>query len=281
MTPGTVEHRDLFCRTFIDTHVPYDPEALPWPKLDGLLLERLRAFPFWSYARSIEHRAGRMVSGFARTVEDPAIREAIALQGVEETRHGRLMEHVAERYAIDAPLLPIPDLPAVKEEFLTFGFGECSDSFIGFGGFALARRKALFPKAILTIFERILWEEARHIVFFVNWWRYEQARAGRGGLFVRTLDAVRFHARSVLGTADDVAAAPVDMATIRRMLDGTSIADFLAAALEENRRHMAHFDPRLIRPRLVPAVATLALLGIRLLPPRDPPENRAHPRLAA
>jgi hypothetical protein len=78
--PGTAAHRELFCRTFIDTHDPYEPERLPWPLLDELHLERLRAFPLWSYGRSIEQRAGRM-----------------------ETRHGRLMSDVLERYGIDAP----------------------------------------------------------------------------------------------------------------------------------------------------------------------------------
>ena len=31
---GSPEHRDLFCRTFIETHVPYEPESLPWPRLE-------------------------------------------------------------------------------------------------------------------------------------------------------------------------------------------------------------------------------------------------------
>src|ERR1700722_19578443 len=130
MKPGTPQHRELFCRTFVDSHVRFEPESLPWPELDGQLLERLRAFPFWSYARSIEHRAGRMVTAFANTIDEPAIREAVAVQGVEETRHGRLMAHVTERYGISAPLLPLPDQRAVKDDFTIFGFGECTDSFI-------------------------------------------------------------------------------------------------------------------------------------------------------
>ncbi|MBI3076600.1 MAG: hypothetical protein HYY85_06385 [Deltaproteobacteria bacterium] len=38
---GSAAHRDLFCRTFIDTHLPYDPAALPWPELDPAALARL------------------------------------------------------------------------------------------------------------------------------------------------------------------------------------------------------------------------------------------------
>jgi hypothetical protein len=282
MKPGSTEHRDLFCRTFIESHVPFEPEALPWPKLDGLLLERLRTFPFWSYARSIEHRAGRMVSGFAQTLPDPLIREAVALQGVEEARHGRLMAHVTERYGVDAPLLPIPDLPANGAEFTTFGFGECTDSFIGFGGFAIARRKQLFPDAMMAIFENVLWEEARHIVFFINWWRYEQVAAGRDGVLARYGDALRWHVRAVVGTAEDAGAAPsIDLATIRGLLGDVTPGKFLAAALAENRRHMARFDRRLLRPRIVPTLATLALLGVRMLPPRAPHGRANRPQLAA
>jgi len=32
---------------------------------------------------------------------------------------------------------------------------------------------------------------------------------------------------------------------------------------------MARLDPRLLRPRIVPFLATAALLGLRMLPPRE------------
>jgi hypothetical protein len=279
MKPGTPQHRELFCRTFVESHVRFEPEALPWPELDGLLLERLRAFPFWSYARSIEHRAGRMVTAFAQTISEPAIREAVALQGVEETRHGRLMAHVTERYGITAPLLPLPDQRAVKDDFTIFGFGECTDSFIGFGGFAIARRKRLFPESLLTIFENVLWEEARHIVFFINWWRYEQVLAGRDDWWTRTADALRYHVRSIAGTAEDTSIAPpIDLETVRGMMGDLTPAEFIAAALAENARLMERFDRRLLRPRIVPTLAQLALAGLNLLPPRV---AAAAPRLVA
>ncbi|HYZ17098.1 MAG TPA: hypothetical protein VE591_11875 [Candidatus Acidoferrum sp.] len=274
MRVGTPQHREIFCRSFIDTHVPYEPENLPWPDLDATLLERLRAFPFWSVARSIEQRAGKMVTAFAHTIEDPLIREAVALQGIEETRHGRLMSHVLERYRIDVPVIPFADPRAIREDFLIFGFGECMDSFIGFGAFAIARRKQLFPDALMDIFEKILWEEARHIVFFINWWRYEEAKAGRDGLVHRTLESMKYHLKTVTQPARGVA----DVAwpklegndLFQSMVGDVTPVMFLEAALEANRAMMDQLDRRLIKPRLMPRLATAALLAIRMLPPRKP-----------
>jgi len=286
MKPGTAAHRELFCRTFIDTHDAFEPERLPWPELDGLYLQRLRAFPLWSYARSIEQRAGRMVTAFAQTLEDPLIREAVALQGVEETRHGRLMTHVLERYGIDAPQLPVADPPARRDDFLIFGFGECTDSFVGFGAFALARQKRLFPDSLLSIFEGVLWEEARHIAFFINWWRYEEARAGRDGLLQRAYGSLKYHARAIVGAAQGGADTPplpnIERAQIKAMLDGITPVMFLETALAENRRHMERLDPRLIKPLLMPTLATLALIGLRLLPPLPAKDvQREERRIAA
>ncbi|HYW52758.1 MAG TPA: hypothetical protein VE826_02245, partial [Dongiaceae bacterium] len=208
MRVGTPEHRDLFCRTFIETHVDFEPEQLPWPELDEVNLRRLRAFPFWRYARSIEQRAGRMVTAYANIVDDPVIREAVALQGTEETRHGRLMAHAIERYGIDAPPLDIADAPVSDEEFAIFGFGECTDSFVGFGAIALAREKKILPSALLEVFDGVMYEEARHIVFFINWWRYEQARAGRGGLGSHVLKALGYHFRAAMGTVSGATDLP-------------------------------------------------------------------------
>jgi hypothetical protein len=272
MRVGTPQHRELFCRTFIETHESFEPAELPWPDLHGVDLQRLRAFPFWRYARSIEQRAGRMVTAFAKTVEDPMIREAVALQGVEETRHGRLMEHVISRYGIDAPPLDIADAPISSEEFRIFGFGECTDSFVGFGAIALAREKKILPDALLAIFDGVMFEETRHVVFFMNWWRYEQARAGRDNVFSRTLTALGYHGRAAMGTvtgATDLPPMPkLDDPDLADIVAGITPLMFLETALRENRRMMARLDRRLIKPQVMPAIATALMLAIRMLPPR-------------
>ncbi|MBV9102138.1 MAG: hypothetical protein JO060_01020 [Candidatus Eremiobacteraeota bacterium] len=276
MKLGTPEHRDLFCRQFIETHVSFDPERLPWPSLDGETLALLRAFPFWSYAESIEARSARMVELFAHTIDDPLIKEAINVQAVEEYRHERLMSHVLSFYGVEAPALPVGEPRATREDFYVFGFGECTDVFIGFGAFSLAREKEIFPSALLGIFEQLLFEEARHVVFFTNWWRYEETRAGRDAPVRRTIEALKYHAKAALGTVGDAPKTPMPKLEGRfaEVFADVTPVRFLQAALAENRRVMAKVDPRLLRPALMPTLGTLALAGLSVLPPRAAPPVR-------
>lgn len=272
---GSLEHRDLFCRTFIETHRAFEPENLPWPRLEARYVDLLRAFPFWSFARSMEQEAERMIAAFCTTLADPVIREAVELQGYEEGRHGRLLNHMLERYAIDVPAVPLSNLPVTRDDFVVFGFSECVDSVVGFGGFALAREKQIFPRALLDIFEHILFEEARHITFFINWWRYEEELAGNTSPFARTLAALKYHVRAIAHQAQGaqgaaVVPAPIDLTGggSQAILEGVSPQMFLSVALAEERKMMARLDPRLLRPAIVPFLATAALVGLRMLPPR-------------
>jgi hypothetical protein len=59
------------------------------------------------------------------------------------------------------------------------------------------------------------------------------------------------------------------------ILEGVSPKMFLEVALAEERAMMSRIDPRLLRPRLVPVLATVALLGLRLLPPRAETPKRS------
>jgi hypothetical protein len=270
MKIGTPQHRDLFCRTFIDSHVVFDPETLPWPELDAETLHLVRAFPFWSYAESIEARSARMVELFALTIDDPLIRQAVEVQAVEEYRHERIMAHVLSFYGIEAPRLPVGEPVATQEAFYIFGFGECTDVFIGFGAFSLARQKRIFPQALLDIFGQLLYEEARHVVFFTNWWRYERSRMGEDLPVLRTVESIKYHAKAAMGTVGNAPKTPMPKleGPFADVFSDVTPARFLEAALAENRRVMGRIDDRLIKPALMPTIGTLALLGLRLLPPR-------------
>src|SRR5215470_13515541 len=134
MKIGSEEHKQIFCRHFMETYQEYDPKTLPWPDLDEAALQRLRSVPFWQEVFYTERRAGAIVKAFTDTVTDPVLKQAIAMQGEEETRHAELIRVMIDRYGIDAKELPMEMLPAdIETAFKDFGFGECVDSFLGFG----------------------------------------------------------------------------------------------------------------------------------------------------
>ncbi|MGH7729330.1 MAG: ferritin-like domain-containing protein [Vulcanimicrobiaceae bacterium] len=269
MIYGSEAHKEAFCRTFIDTHRAFVPRELPWPALDQTSIDRLRSIPFWSVALASERNAGEMVSRFARTLADPAIREAMAVQGVEEERHAALLEAMLERYEI--PLVHRSPKPAIASErqFLDFGYEECIDSFLGFGIFGLARQIQLFIPALTDIFEVVLNEEARHVTFFVNWIAYERIRRGRSAFAYQALATTLGYVRAVIrivttfapGAKDGQKTQGVGFAAegAFTLFEDVTWRRFLRSCVDLNAHYMALMPPELLKPTVLPTMATLAL----------------------
>jgi len=260
---GSDAHKSLFCRQFTDSHLKFEPNSLPWPELDEAALGRLRAVPFWQEVRHTERRAGAIVAAFAATVTDPLVREAIALQGFEETRHSELLAVMIERYGIDAPEQPIePFGDDIEKAFIDFGFGECVDSFLGFGAFKIARESNFLPEGMFEILDTLMYEETRHIVFFINWIAWREAQRGQLARLSRHALALRFYGRAIgrlIGTiwrgreANDGRDFSATQSSV--FLEGFSAYHFIASCCEENRRRMGALTPPLLQPRLLPAWA--------------------------
>ena len=275
---GSEEHKELFCRWFVDTHDGYDPLKLPWPDLDAASLARLRAVPFWCTALQIERNAGYMVTEFARKLPDPQIREAVTLQGFEEKRHAKMIGTLVERYGLTAetdPGLPQP----TKRAFVDFGYNECLDSFFGFGVFRLAREAGVLPDSLIGLFTRVLYEEARHITFFANWIAYDRVRRGYRLPVMQAPGTASGYFRSLWrliglarGGRDNSESRKFGEAFNEVSFSSLTLRDFLAACIAENDEVMARLDDRLLRPNVVPAIARAAL---RLMPePREKPAPR-------
>lgn len=275
---GSEAHKELFCRQFMETHEHYDPTTLAWPELDSAQLDRLRSVPFWQEVYHTERRAGAIVAAFTPTVQDAVVREAVALQGFEEARHAELIRVMIDRYGLDATAQPIEQLPSNLEvAFIDFGFGECMDSFLGFGAFKTARQSEFLPEAMFQIFDVLMYEETRHIVFFINYMAWREIQRGRGAAPLRALTSAWYYGRALsrlLGMVrqgkqsndgKDFAVTQANM-----FLDGFSFRQFVEDCYRENARRMSVFDPDLLQPRLLPAVADMAVAGLRLWERRRP-----------
>src|SRR5215475_10903413 len=198
MKIGSQEHRDAFCSHFTQTYIDYDPKTLHWPTLTGEALQRMQAVPFWEEVFYTERRAGAIVAAFTETVSDPVLKKAIALQGEEETRHANLIRVMINKYGLDAPERPMEDLGTdIETRFKAFGFGECLDSFLGFGLFKIAWQSEFLPREMLKIFETLMYEETRHIVFFINWMAYTEAQRGLLARALLPLKSLHYYARAI------------------------------------------------------------------------------------
>ncbi len=269
MKIGSQEHRDAFCRHFTQTYTEYDPNTLPWPVLDDEALQRIRSVPFWEEVFYTERPAGAIVAAFTETVA-----------GREETRHARLIRVMIEKYGLDAAERPLGDISEdIETRFKDFGFGECLDSFLGFGLFKIALQSEFLPKEMLRIFETLMYEETRHIVFFVNWMAYTEAQRGWVARAILPLTSLRYYMRAMgrmaglarrgreLNDGKNFAATQVSM-----FLDGFNFRRFLEDCYSENSRRMSAFEPELLRPSFMPQLANTALRALRLWSSQAKPE---------
>ena len=265
---GSPEHLRLFATMLLDTHNPYKPAVIDWPKLTPEALERVTSLPIWDIAVQTEGRASIRVKTFAETIDDPVLREALELDAVEEARHKVVLSKLVEAYGIK--LAAEPEYAPPKNAlwaWLVTGYSECIDSFFSFGLFETARRSGYFPSELVETFEPVIQEEARHILFFANWvaWRRRNLPFWQRPAFRITEWAVWvFLIWERIGIARGLDNAG-EMQDANFAMNGTgavgielSPAELIDLCLAENDRRMAGYDQRLLRPRPVPGLARFA-----------------------
>jgi hypothetical protein len=300
---GSEEHKKLLCRTFIDTHDPFKPTEIKWPDLDAEGLARLKAMPVWNEATRTEAATAVKVQSLGDTEKDPLLAEAISLQGYEEGRHAEVLMLLTKHYGIPVAPFPPPEVPKDPTlAFLRTGYGECLDSFFAFGLFRLGVRADLFPKALTDVFDQIMQEEARHILFIVNWAAYLRARRPvllrpgfdlwrgwnitaqafdrlKGALAMAGGDGKKDDADKADKKDEIVRDASQDGFTLKShsMFGDFSLRSFLETCLEENNKRLSLYDPRLLRPTLVPSVvkAMIKVLPRKKNGPKATPEQKA------
>jgi hypothetical protein len=279
---GSEGHKKAFCRMLLDTHNPYSPSIVDWPILEAEARDRLVSLPIWDIAMQTEGNASLRVLSYAATIKDPLLREAVEIDGFEETRHKQVLSNLVQAYGI--PLAPEPEYLCPRRPewaFLLAGFCECVDTFFAFGLFALAQRSGFFPPALVDTFEPVVQEEGRHILFFVNWvaWHRRNLPTWRRILFaVKILSVWAFLIWERIGFAfngargGQAATGGGDnnfVFTGGKAIGGVdmSAAVLIGVCLSEYELRFSGYDARLLRPRVMPRVMRFAS---RFLGPRSP-----------
>lgn len=260
---GSQEHKIAFCGVLLDTFDPYKPAVIAWPKLSEDARKRLTDLPFWDVAIETEGLASCRMKLMGETATDPLIKKAIDLNAFEEERHKYVIHHMLDFYNI--PTGPEKSYTAgfdAEWYFLRTGYGECFDSFFAFGLFKMAQESGFFPPELVEVFEPVVREESRHILFFVNWVAYTAASKN---IFARILFRMKCLAalgvsalgRMSLASANDGGKSTDNFVAVggETLTVGLTPRKLIEVALEENEKRMSLFNRHLTRPQMMPFIA--------------------------
>jgi hypothetical protein len=276
LRPGSDRHQREVCRMFRETFNPYSPAVLDWPKLDQHTLQRIVSLPIWDIAVQTEGKARLRMAAYARTLSDPDMRDALALNAWEENRHKEVLSRMVAAYGIALAQEAAYAYPKDPEwAYLVTGYSECIDSFFAFGLFEAARRSGLFPQELVDTFEPVMQEECRHILLFANWAAWHRARLPwwrRIGFETKVLAVWSFLVWERIGLARTIDAEGNEQAQdnnftvsgAQKLTDGgIDVPRLMALCLEENERRFSGYDARLLRPTTVPRLVRVALKCLR------------------
>ncbi|MDD2795682.1 ferritin family protein [Acidocella sp.] len=270
--PGSEAHYQMMTRLLEETYNPYKPAVLDWPVLDAETKARITSLPIWDIAVQTEIKASMRIEAFAKTVKNPALRAALLHMAGEERRHRDVLSRLVAAY--DIPMQPDEEyvLPVDAEwGFMVTGFSECVDSFFAYGLFEMARRSGYFPRELVETFEPVVQEEGRHILFFTNWIAWHKANMPlwrRPYFALKTAAVWAFLIWERIGIARDVdglegADANFTINGSKALSDEMDPAVLIDICLQEDKRRMAGYDARLLRPTTMPRLARLARLIVR------------------
>ena len=119
----------------------------------------------------------------------------------------------------------------------------------------------------MKVFDGVMEEEARHILFFSNWAAHRGHQlplVQRPWFLVRRVAGVALQALGRVKTALQLRDTEESDDFTMQVPDEIGASDVTLVGLArtcvaENERRLAHYDPRLLRPKIVPSLVGLAL----------------------
>jgi hypothetical protein len=279
---GSYDSKKQFCRRFTEGYA-LESESILWPSLDHSTQERLQGIPLWPRVRQSKHRAAQIVSAFADTLSDSMIKAAIALQAQQEQQHYQSFESFIQTYDIAAPALQTASLPPnLEAAFIDLGFQKCLDTLLGFGFYGLAHETQALPEELLQCFDGLLNAEARHIIFFINWFAYYRTKQGKSWNELQGIGTIWQQRGELLkllmafGKDDD------DDNILFILFGGTqpeklTAERFLTLCLSENKRRMSLPSSAGLQPQLAPTLASFGRSILQFWPHRKANSNLISP----
>jgi hypothetical protein len=283
MRIGSLEHRDLICREFINGFKSYEASALAWPELNTGDAARLRTIPFWSRLIRTEQLAAERARRIAEDESDDAMREALGLLAYEKTRTASLIECMMQRYGIKSQRLASERRHLGEWGFILNGAAETYDSIFAFGLFRVAMASRLLPPVLTAIFEQVISEESRHVLFFHNWAILRTRFAAfpnqplvicrrSAALMMRTLRTFSTAVRIAINRQTPAGSDNFTAWALARLSPEVNLRNLIEIGLKEFGDRMENFDPRLPRPYVAPRFLRLASHLLKRTP--EPPANK-------
>ena len=182
MQIGSTEHKELFCRSFLESHRAYEPErfalAGSWTRYRS---RGLRAIPIWTMALEVELKRRKDA---LRVLRSDGARPAGAQGASSCRRYEEIVTGVCSRTNDPAVRLERRNQAKAKrirpraKPSSTSATTSASIRSRGSAYSSLACDAKILPESLTSTSRACLVEEARHIVFFINWIAWDRYRRG-------------------------------------------------------------------------------------------------------
>ncbi len=271
MKIGSFQHKQRFCRDLQQHRVDLGHQE-SWPSVDDVTQARLQTMPLWHALQVQKQQTRQFLSQCAEAETDATLQTAIAHAAKLVQHQGKAISTLIQTYEISQasqarPLSSVP-LAAV-------GARNCTQSFLAFGLYQLAKQREYLPIELLERFDGLLNLEAQQCVFWVNWlayrsaqkqlsqWQLRLASIRQNWLLIRFLLTVD---RVELADLEDPALT--DTGDFLRTLKRES---FLRACMAESQTRFEEVDPELLRPQLTATLAQGLAETLKFWPQRQQP----------
>jgi len=106
--PGSEAHLRLLCLELLETHDPYKPSIIDWPRLDEETRHKIVSLPIWDIAVQTEGRASMNVKVYGERLEQGLLKEAVEMDAFEESRHKLVLSNMVAFYGHARPEACLP-----------------------------------------------------------------------------------------------------------------------------------------------------------------------------